>query len=235
MAEIDLQDKIDGFLNSAMKKFIVRDYENALRDLKAAEMLDKNNPEILYNIGVNYCRMGLDKSAIEYFQKVLKQKQSFIDSLIIKKLLAYAWINLKEYKESLKLIEEILELVPLDTTALNMKGYCLEIQGNYKEALHVYAMIIEEEKDNYNAYNSIAYILSKSGGDLKKSLKCARIAYASNNDNPAYLDTLGYVYLKMGNIDQAWQYLQLALQRAPLSEVIKEHITECEKEKSFRL
>lgn len=234
MAEIDLQEKIDGFLHSAMKKYIVRDYDSALRDLKAAEMLDKNNPEILYNIGINYSRMGLDKSAIEYFQKVIKLKQTFIDSLVIKKLLAYSRIRIKDYKESLRFINEVLELVPLDTIALNMKGYCFEAQGKYKEALHVYTMIIEHEKENFNAYNSIAYILSKSGGDLEQSLKCARIAYASDTTNPAYLDTLGFVHLKMGHVDQAWQYLTQALQKAPLSEEIRDHMNECKNLKNLQ-
>lgn len=228
MAEIELQEKIDGFLHSAMKKFIIRDYESAIRDLKAAEMLDKDNPEILYNLGVNYCRMGLDRSAINYFKKVINLKQSFIDSLVVKKLLAYAHIRMKEYRDSLDLLQQVLDLVPMDTAALNMKGYCHEAMGKFEDALRVYASIIENEKDNYNAYNSIGFILSKTGADLSQALKCARIAYNSNNDNPAYLDTLGYVYLKMGNMDLARQYLLQALQKAPLSDEIKSHIRECE-------
>ncbi|HOT43363.1 MAG TPA: tetratricopeptide repeat protein [Spirochaetota bacterium] len=228
MAEIDLQDRIDDFLRSAMKKFVIRDYESAIRDLKAAEMLDKNNPEILYNIGINYCRMGLDRSAIEYFKKVLNLKQSFIDALTVKKLLAYALIRLKQYEESLGILQQVLQLVPMDTAALNMKGYSLESMGRYDEALRVFSYIIEHEKDNYNAYNSLGYILSKTGANLAKALQCAQIAYNSNNDNPAYLDTMGYVYLKMGKIELARKYLIQALEKAPLSADIKDHIKECE-------
>lgn len=231
MAEIELQDKIDGFLHSAMKMFVIRDYESAIRELKAAEMLDKDNPEILYNLGVNYCRMGLDRSAVGYFKKVLNLKQTFIDSMVVKKLLAYALIHLKEYKESMSYLDQVLQLVPLDSAALNMKGYCHEAMGRYDDALRVYASIIEQEKDNYNAFNSIAYILTKTNADLSKALKCAQISYNSNNDNPAYLDTLGFVYLKMGNVDLARQYLMQALQKAPLSDEIKDHIKQCEKEK----
>ncbi len=233
MADITLQDKIDGFLNSAMKKFVIRDYERAIQDLKAAEMLDMENPEILYNIGVSYCRMGLDRSAIEYFKKVLNLKQSFIDFLMVKKLLAYALIRLKQYAESLDLLQQVLQMIPSDTAALNMKGFCLEAQGRFDEALQVYVSIIEHERDNYNAHNSIAYIVSKSGGDPAKALKYARIAYDADNNNPAYLDTMGYVYLKMGNVDLALQYLTLALEKAPLSEDIKNHIEECEKKVSL--
>ena len=234
MAETDLQDRIDDFLRSAMKKYVIRDYESAIRDLKAAEMLDKNNPEILYNIGINYCRMGLDRSAIEYFKKVLNLKQSFIDALVVKKLLAYAHIRLKQYEESLELLQQVLQLVPMDTAALNMKGYSLESVGLHNEALRVYSSIIENEKDNYNAYNSLGYILSKTGVNLVKALQYAQIAYNSNNDNPAYLDTMGYVYLKMGNKDVARKYFIKALEKAPLSAEIKDHIKECENNRTVR-
>jgi tetratricopeptide (TPR) repeat protein len=233
MADITLQEKIDGFLNSAMEKFVTRDYEKAIQDLKAAEMLDNENPEILFNIGVSYCRMGLDRSAIQYFKKVLNLKQSYIDSLMVKKLLAYSLVRLKQYAESLDLLQQVIQMHPFDTAALNMKGFCLDAQGKPDEALQVFTYIIEHEKDNYNAYNSISYILSKSGRDTAKALKYARIAYDADNDNPAYLDTLGYVYLKMGKVDLAMQYLTLALEKAPLSEEIKNHILECEKKGTF--
>jgi tetratricopeptide (TPR) repeat protein len=233
MLDTDLQKKIDGFLNSALKKFLVSDFDSAIRELKAAEMLDKENPEILYNLGVNYCRLGLDKTAIEYFKKLLKLKHTFIDALEVKKLLAYALIHIKEFKESENYLNEVLQFTPLDIVAMNMKGYCLEIQGKHAEALRIYGSIIEADKKNYNAYNSIAYITLLTGGDINRSLRFARIAHESNRENPAYCDTMGYIYLKMGKLDLAEQYLNTALERAPLSDEIKDHVKELNKEKNI--
>lgn len=226
MAEVDLQQKIDGFLASAFKKFIIRDYDNAVRDLKAAEVLDRENPEVLYNLGINYCRMGLHKTAVEYLQKLLTLELTFIDISEVKKLLVYALIHLLQYREAGEYLNQVLELVPSDVVALNMKGFILDIQERHDEALRVYRKIIEIDKRNFNACNSIAYILARRGGDLKKSLSYAREAYESNKRNAAYLDTLGYVYLEMGDLDKAEQYLSAALHRAPLSDDVKEHLKE---------
>src|SRR4030042_3315624 len=226
MAYVDLQQKIEGFLASALKKFIIHDYESAIRELKAAEVLDRDNPEILYNLGINYCRMGLNKTAIEYFKRVLQLKHAFIDALEVKKLLAYALIHLNNFKESELYLNQVLQLVPLDVVAMNMKGYCMDVQGNHTEALRIYSAIIEVDKNNYNAYNAVAYIISKSGGDLIKSLQFARIAHESNKENPAYLDTVGYVYLKMGKLDLAERYVAEAAKRAPLSQEINDHVKE---------
>jgi tetratricopeptide (TPR) repeat protein len=233
MIDSDIQKKIDGFLISALKKFLISDFDSAIRELKAAEMLDEENPEILYNLGINYCRLGLDKTAITYFKKLLKLKHAFIDALEVKKLLAYALVHINEYEESGQYLNDVLHYSPRDVVAMNMKGYSLEMQGKHAEALAVYGSIIEIDKKNYNAYNSIAYITILTSGDVNRSLRFAQMAHESNRENPAYLDTLGYIYLKMGKLDLAEKFLNAALERAPFSGEIKDHVRELNKEKNI--
>ncbi|OHD71992.1 MAG: hypothetical protein A2W19_04310 [Spirochaetes bacterium RBG_16_49_21] len=232
MADVDLNEKIGAFLKSAYNKFLVRDFDSAIRELKAAEVIDRDNPEILYNLGVNYCRLGLFKTAIGYFMKMLKLEYSFIDALEVKKLIAYALIHATDYKESRQYIDQVLEYTPSDITALNLKGYCLEMEGKFAEALQTYQAVLRIERDNYNAHNSISYITAKSGGDLSRSLALAQAAYESNPENPAYCDTLGYVHLKIGNIDLAEKFFTAAYTKLPLSEEINEHLRELKKLKN---
>lgn len=226
MTDIDIQNKINGFLNSSFKKFMVHDYNEAIRDLKSAEVIDPENPEILYNLGINYCRMGLYKTAINYFRKLINQKNAYIDALEVKKILAYSLIHIQDYIESIKYLNHVLELVPADVVAISMKGYCLDMQGKQAEALRIYGLLLEIDKKNYNAYNSIAYIMAKTGGDLKIALEYANIAYESNKNHPAYLDTLGYINMMMGNVILADQYFKNAIEQAPLSNEIRTHIEE---------
>ncbi len=229
MADVDLQKKIDAFLDNAYKKFKARDYDTAIRELKSAEVLDTANPEILYNLGVNYCRLGLFKTATGHLEKMLKLDYSFIDGLEVKKLLAYAFINIKEYKKARSCIDEVLFLVPNDITALNLKGYCLEMQGKRALALETYRTVLTIEKDNFNAYNSIAYITARSGGNVAEALNYARKAYDSNPKNPAYADTLGFIYLKMRDLENAEKFLTSAFEKSPLSLEINEHLLELKK------
>lgn len=232
MTDVDLQNKINGFLASSFKKFLVRDFNEAIRDLKSAEVIDPENPEILYNLGINYCRMGLYKTAIEYFKKLLTMKHAFIDALEVKKILAYSLINLKEYKEAIKYLGQVIELVPSDIVAISMKGYCLDMLGDLVEAISVYESIIKIDKNNYNAYNSIACIISKENGDLIKALKFATIAFESNKSHAAYLDTVGYIHMQLGKYDLAEQYLKAALEQAPLADEIKKHLEELGRKKA---
>lgn len=232
MADVDIQNKINGFIASSFKKFLVKDYNEAIRDLKSAEVIDPGNPEILYNLGINYCRMGLYKTAVNYFNKLVNQKNVYIDALEVKKNLAYSLIHIQEYSESIKYLDQVLEMVPADVVAISMKGYCLDMQGKQTEALHLYGLILEIDKRNYNTYNSIAYIIAKTGGDLKKALRFANIAYESDNNQPAYLDTMGYINMMMGNYIQAEQYFKNAIDHAPLSNEIQNHLEELSRKKA---
>ncbi len=232
MADINLQNKIDAFLGKAYKNFMVKDYNTAIRELKSAEVLDSSNPEILYNLGVNYCRLGLFSTAAGHLMKMLKLSYSFIDALEVKKLLAYALINTKEYKKARSFIDEVLELVPADITALNLKGYCLEMLGKHGLALETYRTVIGIEKGNYNAHNSISYIIARFGNDLREALNHAQIAFNSNPANPAYLDTLGFIYLKMRDFEKAEKFLTSAFEKSPLSLEINEHFQELKKLKN---
>jgi tetratricopeptide (TPR) repeat protein len=232
MTDVDIQNKINGFLNSSFEKFMVHDYNEAIRDLKSAEVIDPENPEILYNLGINYCRMGLYKTAISYFIKLINQKTSYIDALEVKKILAYSLIHMQDYTESIKYLDQVLEMVPADVVAISIKGYCLDMLGKQVEALRVYGFLLEIDKKNYNAYNSIAYIMAKTGGDLKIALGYANIAYESNKNHPAYLDTLGYINMMMGNFILADQYFKNAMEQAPLSNEIRIHIEELNRKRA---
>ncbi len=232
MEETDLQKKIRGLLGSALRKFVIKEYTMAIHDLKAAEVLDRENPEILFNLGINYCRLGLYKTAIQYFTQLLKSDYGFVDALEVNKLLAYSYIMMNNCRESEVCLDQVLRIAPRDIAALSMKGFCLAARGRDEKALEMYTSVVEVDPKNSNANNSIAYLLSKTGGNLKRALECAQIAFEADKENPAYIDTLGYVYLKMGFPVEAERLLCDAMKKAPLSLDVQHHIQELKSGKS---
>lgn len=226
MSELDLNSRIKKFLNSALKGISTKDYDNAIEDLKAAEILDKDNAEILYNLGICYCKKGLYKTAISYFRKLQNLSYTFVDVITVKKMLAYALIMTEDYKQAKKHINEGLKLSANDTTLLNMLGYALEKDMKYDEASNAYREIIEIDKNNYNACNSLAYIIALSGGDLNEAQSYAKKALKARPLNPAYLDTMGFILMKKGQKDTAKEFFKKALHKMPDSAAIKGHINE---------
>ncbi|HNV47897.1 MAG TPA: tetratricopeptide repeat protein [Spirochaetota bacterium] len=226
MSEVDLTTRIRGFLKSALTNLESRRYDRALADLMAAEGLDRDNPEVLYNLGVACCRSGDYRRSISYFRRVLDLPFTFVDVITVNKLLAFAQIQLGETEPAARDIANILKLSPDDVTLLNMLGYCHERAQRYREALAAYNRIIEIDRHNYNAYNSLAYIIATLNGDLNRALKFAKTALDASPENPAYLDTIGFVYMKKGNPDLARKNFKKALSKLPDSAEIREHLNQ---------
>lgn len=226
MAEVDLNSKIRGFLDSAARKGRSDNYAEALDELKAAEALDRSNPVIMYNLGVCYSRTGQYKMAGEYFTRLMAQPTTFVDIVKVKKLLAYCLIMQKEYSTAIHYLDECLAIAKRDTTAMNMKGYALDRTGEYARAVEIYKEILSIDPENYTAYNSMAYILLHTGADTALAMRYAKIALNAQPDNAAYLDTMGAIYMKKGQNDMAKKFFKKALSIQPDSVEIKEHISQ---------
>ncbi|MCU0843362.1 MAG: tetratricopeptide repeat protein [Spirochaetes bacterium] len=226
MADIGLDGKIKRFLADALSKSVINDYRNAMEDLRAAEALDRDNPEVLYNLGICYARTGLYKSAAEYFRRVIDLPLVFVDINTVRKLLAYCLIMYGEYAAAERLLETSIGLSPRDAAALNMRGYCREKTGRYDEAIESYREIIGIDPRNWNAHNSLAFLIAESGGDLAEAADHASIALKAKPSHPAYLDTMGYVCMKRGQARTARDHYKKALARMPESTEIKAHIAE---------
>jgi len=225
----DLNSNVKSILKSAAGSFLASDFDKALEQLKKAEVLDKDNPEILYNLGISYSRLELYNTALEYFRKVLELESKYIDMLNVKKNISYCLIHLEQFSESIHLLDEVLSDSPSDVAALNMKGFCLEKNGKINEALRIYSAIFRYDKKNLNSMNATAYLMARQGIELNKALEIAKFVHTKNRSNPAYNDTLGYVYFKNGNYEDAEKYLRLAYNEHPFDKEIAEHISELKK------
>lgn len=226
MSDIDLHEKIKKFLDSALKKISEKEFDKAISELESAEILDRNNPEILYNLGICYCKNESYDKAIIYFKKLLDLPFTFVDVIMVYKLLSYSLIKTGNLNQAWAYLNDGLKLSRGDTTILNMIGYSFEQENKLNEAEAIYREIIEIDEFNFNAYNSLAYIIARNQGNLNEAQKYINTALESNPDNPAYLDTQGYIYIKKGHDDLAKKYLKKALMNSPDSAEIRDHINQ---------
>lgn len=222
----DINNILNAIKKTALDDLFTGDYDSAIEDLKRAEMIDRENPEILFNLGIAYCRKGLFKTSYDYFLKVLNLHTSYINTAVVKKNIAYSLIKTEDYDTALKFLNEVIDDFQSDIHALNMKGYCLEKSGNLRDALKTYREIFRYEKSNINSLNSTSYLMASLGIELKSALKIAEFVYKKDTSNPAYNDTIGFVYMKLGNYEKAEKYLKTAASILPFNTEISQHLQE---------
>jgi tetratricopeptide (TPR) repeat protein len=222
----NVNQRIQELMSSALSYLGSGDMESAIEELKTADILDNNNPEILYNLGVIHSKQGLHKTAIPYYEKILSLPSSFIETLQVKKLLAYSRILTGLYAEAVPLIRELVKNAPSDTTALSLAGYAFEKAGKIDEAITMNERVVSMDPQNLNASNSLAYLLAVNGRDLDRALTLAKKALDSNNESAAYNDTIGFIYFKKNQNEAAKRHLKKAFELDPASEEIRNHLHE---------
>jgi len=222
----DINNILKEIKKTALNDLFSGDFDSAIEELKRAEMIDRDNPEILFNLGIAFCRKGLFKTAYDYFLKVLNLNITYINNTVVKKNLAYCLIENNKYDEALMFLDEVISDFKSDIHALNMRGYCLEKKGDLKNALKAYREIFRYDRSNLNSLNSSSYLMAQLGIELESALKIADFVYNKNKLNPAYNDTLGFVHLKLGNYKDAEKYLKTAASILPFNDEIKNHIIE---------
>jgi len=148
--------------------------------------------------------------------------------------LVQIYMKQKKYNAALAVLENRLRLNPMDALALSMSGQIYTAQGNerkaeeaYRQAMVVYEKILERQPDQWIAANDLAFLLSQYGtqpGDLKRAFSLAGKAYEKHPDNPAVLDTLGWIYYKMGDYRHAQEMITKGLVKAPSSAMLNYHL-----------
>ena len=74
--------------------------------------------------------------------------------------------------------------------------------------------------------NYLGYMLADKGKQLPEALKMIRKAVELEPMNGAYLDSLGWVYFKMGDYELAEQNLRQAVERDQTDPTVHDHLGE---------
>lgn len=142
--------------------------------------------------------------------------------------------NQKRFAEAVAFLKDKLEASPDSTALMFQLGAMSERQGNYAEAEVYFRKILEKQPDSGAALNYLGYMLADRDRHLKESLGFVQRALQQDPYNGAYLDSLGWVYFKMGELELAEKNLLKAIESLRLTGVVYDHLGDLYFEKGHR-
>jgi tetratricopeptide (TPR) repeat protein len=86
-----------------------------------------------------------------------------------------------------------------------------------------YARALDANPEHAEAANNYAYSLADRGVHLDRALRLARRAVRLDSTNASFLDTLGWIHYKRGDLDEAQSTLRSALETGAASATVYEH------------
>jgi tetratricopeptide (TPR) repeat protein len=72
--------------------------------------------------------------------------------------------------------------------------------------------------------NNFAYSLAERGLDLDRALKMVQKAVDEEPENSSYLDTIGWVYYKLGNYEKAKEFIFKAIEQDGNNATLLDHL-----------
>lgn len=115
--------------------------------------------------------------------------------------------------------QEVRKILDYDHLNFVSSLYCILGDIHYKEgesdkAFDEYEISLSFMPDNPLTLNNYAYFLSEKGLELEKAKKMSRRVLDIVDNNPTYLDTYAWILFKLGELEEAKEYMQLALEIA---------------------
>lgn len=95
---------------------------------------------------------------------------------------------------------------------------------NYEESDRAYELAIRYDSENHNAMNNYSYNLSVREVELDRAKELALKAIELDGENAAYLDTVGWVYFKLGDFDRARRFIRASIDTGSASAEVLEHL-----------
>ena len=116
-------------------------------------------------------------------------------------------------------LQQALKQYPDDLNLLYSRAMLAEKRNDLEQMERDLRAIIQREPDNAMALNALGYTLSDRTTRYAEAKVLIQQAYDLNPDDPAVLDSLGWVNFRLGNLDEAERLLRQALERFPDQEV----------------
>ena len=116
-------------------------------------------------------------------------------------------------------LQQALKQYPDDLNLLYSRAMLAEKRNDLEQMERDLGAIIKREPDNAMALNALGYTLSDRTTRYAEAKVLIQQAYDLNPDDPAVLDSLGWVNFRLGNLDEAERLLRQALERFPDQEV----------------
>lgn len=122
--------------------------------------------------------------------------------------------------ESARALERLDSPVELQFT----HAAALERVGRWDDAVAAFRALLAEQEDHHLALNYLGYMFADRNVNLEEALELIQSAVDLEPYRGAYLDSLGWVYFRLGDLDKAERYLTRAVRLEPDSSTIHEHL-----------
>ncbi len=183
--------------------------------------LDRESQRGWLFLGITYASMDSLNQAVSCMDTAIR--------LAPQEPLSYLYLGttldrLKRPIEAIPPLEKAIELRPGWTAPINALASIYEGMKRFELSDSLFEEGIKITPDDSQLLNNYGYSLSDRGLRLNDALQMAQKALAKEPDNGAYLDTMGWIYYRLGDYPKALEFILKASEIHAANAVVIEHL-----------
>jgi tetratricopeptide (TPR) repeat protein len=213
------QDVIDAYREQKQWNEATKTAQEAVKKLP-------NDKGLKLTLAQQIADTGKAEESVQLAKSVLKGGPDDRDSYI---MLSQIYMRLKRWKDSEDAIAQAEKLAvrPEEKEYIRfLQGSIYERQKKFDLAEQAFRQVLQQNPSNSMALNYLGYMLADRNSHLEEALNLIKKALDLDPQNYNYIDSLGWVYFKLGNYDQAEENLRRAADKAPADATIQDHLGE---------
>ncbi|HHJ53275.1 MAG TPA: tetratricopeptide repeat protein [Caldithrix abyssi] len=196
-------------------------YVQAIDLFKRIIQQDEKNKYAWLFLAFTQSDMGAADSAEATYRRAV---ELFPDDAMLWSFYGITLQQQEKYQPAIRAFKHALSLEPDNRNALTNLPIVYESLGMYARCDSLYEVALKHYPDDPLLLNNFSYSLSERGVRLNEALKMAQKALQLKPREAAYLDTIGWIYYKLGDYAQAEKYIRESVDLRPDSGVVIEHL-----------
>lgn len=226
IAQIDKDDKnsLSVLRMELIVYSIIENYEKLVEISKEMIKSHSDIPDGYENLGMVYMNLREDSLAIDILSSGFLK---FPENANFPYLIADIYSLNKNYSTAQNFLHKALFISPENKQIRQSLATVYENLLDFGKSDSLYQQLISEDENDASILNNYAYNLcireNVSIEELNYALEIVTKADEMENDNSAYLDTIGWIYYKLGNYSSAIEFIEKSIEIDSESLIILEH------------
>jgi tetratricopeptide (TPR) repeat protein len=179
-----------------------------------------NEQEGYINKSISLLSLQRFDTVIEELSDALKM---FPEDFEVNYFLGLAHYSLKEFEDAEVFYTKALSLDTSSIPAMHALAMVYDQNKKWDKSDKLYVDLITINTKDAQAYNNYAYSLIERNEEVDYALTLAKKAIELSPKTSSYLDTIGWIYFKLNDFEQAKEFIGQAIVYDESSSVVLEH------------
>lgn len=199
----------------------LKDNDQALAQFKAVSPISRFYREATIQIAFRYAEDERQDLAIAHLEDALEKDPGNTEFMIY---LGSFYEEAQRYEDAERYLLKAIEKAPENERAYFRLGVVYDKMKRRDESIEAMKQVIALNAEHANALNYLGYTYADMGVNLDEAEMLVRKALELRPDDGYITDSLGWVYYKQGNYEEALKWLLKAYELAPDDPTIIEHV-----------